>query len=707
MVAGISNYNSLAGSGALRDVARVHALDQDSYACSKLVPKLHGRSHSLEDAAAEVPEIERFAVDFPDVWRHSVRLQGVMRSAGTHAAGIIVSGAPLTERGVVIHRDSNSVPQLAWDKRVVEDQGLVKIDVLGLSTLDVLAIARSLIAKSGASVDYIDIPLDDPKVLAAFGAGETIGIFQFESLGMRNLLKALAKKEPLTFDEISAATALYRPGPMESGLMDDYIAARQGVRTVIHEHPNMDACTKNTKGVLVYQEQIMQMARDVAGFSMENADHLRKAMGKKDAASMAKQRDAFVDGCIAHSEMRPDIAQALFDKIEKFAAYAFNLSHSVEYSIISYWAMWLKVYYPQEFYAASMSIAGDDKLPELLLDAGSRGIEVVPPDINVSARVFVPAYDAARDQRTIVTPFNKVLGLSDKTAEYIIQAREESGGKFRSFLDFFNAVNRTKVNKNHQSALDRVGAFAELEFDEGVRSQHKKFPHINLDQLPSRHPDRAKDQIALMPGLISGMIKADRRLDVSAYAKDLLTSTVYIPIIGGDATGACSKCSLAESKHVMPRLGSKAKVMVITDAPSWGEEDKGKMVEGSGSEYVRKALTAAGMSISDCYFTTLVKARKPKGAKALTNEQINGCSGYLDAEIALLRPAIIVALGGATIRHLVKGIKGGYAELIGRIVFDKARDASVVMGLNPAMIYVKPDHQEDLNMIFARVAEMF
>lgn len=297
-VAGISNYSTLASASALRDTGRMFGLQGIDLMATKLVPKEHGQSFTLTDSAKAVPELEKFKDGNPEIWGHALKLEGVMKSFGQHAAGIIVAGEPLIERAVVETRGES--PVVNWDKRVVEDFGLIKMDLLGLSTLDVLEIAKGYIKeRHGVTVNYIDLPLEEKDVMDAFGRGDTTGVFQFESGGMKKLLRSLAEGGPLTFEDITAATALYRPGPMDSGLMDDFIRIKQGIKTPYFEHPILEKVLGDTYGVVVYQEQTMAMAKELCGFSGADADGLRKAIGKKDLTMMAKMKDAFVDGAVA------------------------------------------------------------------------------------------------------------------------------------------------------------------------------------------------------------------------------------------------------------------------------------------------------------------------------------------------------------------------------------------------------------------------
>ena len=676
-VAGVSNFTTMASGSAIRDSGRVLGLSQDQLNPTKLVPKEHGQPVSLTAAAERVPELEKFSGEHATVWRHALKLEGKMRSLGKHAAGVVIAGEPLIKRAVIESRSGE--PTVNWDKTMVESMGLVKVDVLGLSTLDVLGHACAYIEeRHGKRVDLTRLNLDDSKVLEAFGRGETTGVFQFEGFGMRKLLKDLALGGSLTFDDLSAATSLFRPGPLDSGLLDDYVARKQGASMVIYDHANMEAALKDTFGVMVYQEQVMQVARDLSGFTLTEADHLRKAIGKKDAKKMAEMRDKFVDGALSHSGMAKASADYLFTQIEQFASYSFNKSHAVEYSLISYQCMWLKQYYPAEFYAACLSILDEDKLPGLVKDAMLHNIVVLPPDINHSSQRFEIGFDTKREKTVLYTPFNRIKGLSENTSNYILAAR--NSGPFAGFADFFARVNKSKVNKRHQEALTLVGAFASVE----------------PTQLDPLHPDRLKDQITLMPGLVVEIVKADRVIKLDKFEQGKLIEII-------NDTKSCEKCSLKGAAHPTPRLGRKPRFMVIFDAPHKGEEKKGKFMEGDGSKYLKAALTEAGLGIGDAYFTSVVKACKTE--KQLTNEQINGCSSYLDREIELLKPPVILALGSTAIRHLVPDAKGNWQELAGKSVFSTKLDATIIMGFNPMMIFHDPDRQDQLNDIVRKVAD--
>lgn len=678
-VASISNYSELGSSSSLRSVGSAHELTPLDFGCSKLVPKDAGTPHELTVAMTEVPEIEKFATKFPKIWEESVGLQGTLRSYARHAAGVIVAGEPIVNRAPIEIRKGS--PTVCWDKRVVEDFGLIKLDILGLSNLDILSLAKDYIKeRHGIAMDYLSIDLEDEKLLEAFGNGDTAGIFQFESGGMKHLLKSLREGGKLSFSDVTAATALFRPGPIDSGLMDMYVNIKQGVEFENYLHPAMRPALESTYSVMVYQEQVMQISRDLAGFSFSDADHLRKAMGKKDPLAMAKIRDQFVEGAVSTSGVTKEAGSGLFDQIEKFAGYGFNKSHSVEYSIISMWTMYLKVHYPAEFYASALTILAEEKRLGIIKDALDKDIHVVPPDINASSDRFEIGYDDSRKQVVLYAPFQMIKGISIRGADAINIACKENG-PFKSKDDFLDSVNRRLCNIRSQTSLESIGAFAS----------------IDPGSLSSRHPDRLKDQKELLPNLMVGSVKVDRDIVVAPATAKQLSKMV------ADCQ-TCDKCSLAGTPHVAPRLGSEPKIMIVTDTPNWTEAEKGLMGEGAACNSLNVALKAAGISKKNVYITSLIKA--PKGKGQLTNEMIIGCGGYLEHEIELLKPPIIVTLGTKTTRHLLPEMKGKWDELVGQESYDSDKDTTLVCGFNPMMVHFDANKQETLNQLMEHVAGM-
>ena len=670
-VAGVSNFGRLAAASSIRDVSRAFSIPEKDFSVSKFVPKLHGANVPLPACAEQVAEIQQFADKYPGHWSIMERLEGTIRNMSQHAAGIVVGGIDLEERAVIEKRKGDSAV-VCWDKRIVEDQGLVKMDILGLSTLDLISLVlQYIMERRQRRINLMKIPLDDPKVLENFAKGLTTGVFQFESSGMRKLLRELGADGTISFDDVTAATALYRPGPMESGMMDSYYKRKQGNEYVEYDHPLMEDVLKETFGVIVYQEQVMKISQVIAGYTGAQADKLRKIMGKKLPEEMRKERQNFVDGCVATIECTEQWAGALFDKIEGFAGYGFNKSHSVEYSLISWQSMWLKTHYPVEFFAAALTLMDQDKLPAILRDAARFGIEVSMPDINISTGRF----EIATDVRLVI-PFQRIKGISTNTTGAILEARK--AGPFQSKTDFLDRVNKTKCNKKHQEALDLVGAFC----------------RIDGSQVAADDPTRIRDQLELMPGLVTATVPINRTMPHDKATKHAIADVV------ADYKEALSEDGIM----VQPCFGKRAQFMIIADAPTSAEEQEGLIGYGKTSAPVVDALAAHELSREDAYWTAMLK--RPKAGKQVTPDEIDMYWPYLKREIELLEPPAIVLIGTSVIRKFFPDMQGKASDNAGKVVYSKELDANVVIGFNPGEIHYSPDKQEILDDVFAAVVDL-
>ena len=667
-VASISNYNTLGASGAIRASGRAYDLPISEYSCSTKVPAEHGETFSLDESLV-VPEIELFATKYPDVWRAAKEVEGCNLTYGVHAAGLVVAGEPLVNRATVETR--NNVKVVCWDKRVVEDMGLIKMDLLGLSTLDVLALAKQYIKISfGKDLDLLSIPLDDSKVLKLFGEGKTSGVFQFESKSMENLLKQLAALEPLKFEDLVAANALNRPGPMDSGLLDDYVAIKQGLKTEHYDHPNLKEALKETKGVIVYQEQVMRASMDLAGFTASEADFLRKAMGKKDKDKMASLKDKWIEGCQTKSGMSPTDSKILWDKIEAFAGYGFNKSHAVEYSIISFMCMYIKAYYPTAFYAATLSVAKEDKLLSIMKEAESNGITILVPDVNIARENFLIV-----DDHTIMIPFNRLKGVSNITTNAILEARKD--GPFKDIADFENRVNKRNCNIRHRDILNRVGAFAS----------------IDPTQPPANDITRLKDQYELLPGLVTKSLKSNKKIAISTIKKELDNNNV----LGESTLESYGK------QYVYPYSGKSIKFVCIFDAPNRFDMTSKKFASVKGFIPISEALAVSGLNKEMGYYTGLMKTAKEN--KEITAEELSLNLPILERELAVIQPEIIVLMGSEVVRLFAKDLKKP-SECVGQSFYDSKRNATIFIGLNPGVMYYHPERQKDLNEMFGKIANM-
>src|SRR5262245_17307097 len=456
-VAQIITFGTLQARGVLRDVGRVLQMPygQVDKFC-KLVPQNPLNPVTLGRAIDDEPRLQAARDSDPVVARAfeiAQKLEGLHRHASTHAAGIVIGERPLTEM-VPLYRDPKSnMPVTQFNMKWVEQAGLVKFDFLGLKTLTVLQTAVALLRKRGIEVDLSAIPLDDEKTYAMLARAEAVGIFQLESQGMR---RALLDMRPDRFEDIIALVALYRPGPMAN--IPTYCARKHRMEEPDYIHPQLEPVLRETFGVIVYQEQVMQAAQILAGYSLGEADLLRRAMGKKIRSEMQKQRSRFVDGCVERGIDRAQ-AEMIFELLARFADYGFNKSHAAAYALVAYQTAYMKANYPVEFLAASMTLdmGNTDKLSEFRTEAERLKIKVVPPSVNRSA------VDFEVEGNAIFYSLAALKGVGRQAVEAIVAARGDR--PFTDLSDFASRINPRAVNKRVLESLAAAGAFDALESD--------------------------------------------------------------------------------------------------------------------------------------------------------------------------------------------------------------------------------------------------
>ncbi len=456
-VAQIITYGSLQARAVLRDVGRVLQMSYGQVdRLAKLVPQNPANPVTLKQAVADEPKLQEARVEEPIVDRLidiAMKLEGLYRHASTHAAGVVIGDRPL-DRLVPLYRDPRSdMPVTQYNMKWVESAGLVKFDFLGLKTLTVLDTAVKLIARRGIDVDLSALPLDDPPTYALLAKGETVGVFQLESTGMR---KAIADIKPDRFEDIIALVALYRPGPMAN--IPVYGARKQGLETPDYMHPLLEPVLKETFGIIVYQEQVMQIAQILSGYSLGEADLLRRAMGKKIKAEMDTQRVRFVDGALKQG-LTSEHANTIFDLLAKFADYGFNKSHAAAYALVAYHTAYLKANFPVEFLAATMTLdmSNTDKLADFRREAMRLGIPVEPPSVNRSREYFDVREGA------ILYSLAAVKGVGGQAVEHLVAARGDR--PFKDVSDFAHRIDPKQLNKRTLESLVAAGAFDVLEKD--------------------------------------------------------------------------------------------------------------------------------------------------------------------------------------------------------------------------------------------------
>ena len=455
-VAQIITFGTLQARAVLRDVGRVMQLPLGQVdRLAKMVPNNPANPVTLAKAIEIEPRLQDAKRDDEAVARLlevALRLEGLYRNASTHAAGVVIGDRPLTEL-VPLYQDPRSdIPATQYNMKWVESAGLVKFDFLGLKTLTVIDRALKHLEKRGAAVDLDALPLDDAKTYELLASGQAVGVFQLESQGMRDTLRKLKCG---SIEEITALISLYRPGPMDN--IDTYVDRKFGRAEVDYLHPLLEPVLRETYGVIIYQEQVMQIAQILAGYSLGEADLLRRAMGKKKKEEMDLQKARFISGASAKGVPEKQ-SDGIFELVAKFAGYGFNKSHAAAYALIGYQTAWLKANTPVEFYAGSMSLDIDntDKLAVYMQDAKRFGVKVAAPDINRSGADF-----EVEDGRVLYA-LGAMRGVGVEAMRHVEAVRRE-GGSFKSLVDFAERVDPRMVNKRAFETLARGGAFDSLE----------------------------------------------------------------------------------------------------------------------------------------------------------------------------------------------------------------------------------------------------
>ena len=476
-VSQIVTFGTMAAKAVVRDVARAQG---KSYGLadklSKMIPPDIGMT--LSKAVEQEEVLKEFLEndgDAQEIWDMALQLEGITRNTGKHAGGVVIAPTKLTDFAPLACDETGAGLVTQFDKNDVEDAGLVKFDFLGLRTLTIIDWAVKMVndhqAKKGIEpVDISAIPLDDPETFVLLKKAETTAVFQLESRGMKDLIKRL---QPDNLEDMIALVALFRPGPLQSGMVDDFINRKHGRAQVAYpdakyQHERLQPILEPTYGVIVYQEQVMQIAQSLAGYTLGGADMLRRAMGKKKPEEMAKQRAVFEEG--AQSEgIDPTLAMKIFDLVEKFAGYGFNKSHSAAYALVSYQTAWLKAHFPAQFMAATMSSDMDktDKVVTFIEEVRNMGLTLLPPDVNSGEFQFT-----VDDENNIIYGLGAIKGLGEGPVASILEARKE--GPFKDLFDFCARIDSRKVNKRalealvRSGSLDTIGPGVDIDYDRAV-----------------------------------------------------------------------------------------------------------------------------------------------------------------------------------------------------------------------------------------------
>lgn len=590
-VAQIITFGTLQARGVLRDVGRVLEMPYGQVdKLTKLVPQNPAKPITLPEAIAGEPKLQQAAQEEPVVARLleiAQKLEGLHRHASTHAAGVVIGDRPL-EQLVALSVDPRTGMRVTqFNMKWVEQAGLVKFDFLGLKTLTTLTIAVRLIAQRGIHVDLAQLPFDDPKTYEMLARGETVGVFQVESVGMR---KALVEMKADRIEDLIALVALYRPGPMDN--IPTYCRRKLGLEEPTYLHPLMEPILAETHGIIVYQEQVMQVAQALSGYSLGEADLLRRAMGKKIKAEMDAQRDRFLKGAM-EAGLKKDLANEIFDLLAKFADYGFNKSHAAAYAIVAFQTAYLKANYPVEFLAASMTldIGNTDKLSEFRRDAERLGIKVEPPSINRSGVDFDVADGAVR------YALGAIKGVGRAAVESIVTARAKEG-PFRDLADFARRIDTRLVNRRTIEALICAGTLDEIE------------------------PERARAMAA-----VDGMLALSNRLRDEAAAGQL-------DMLGGGGAGEAFRIPPFEPWAPAERLQREhdAVGFFLSGHPLDDYEHVLKRLRVQSYADFARAVRASGASIAKVAASVIDKSeRRTKSGNKMGIVNLSDPSGQFEA----------------------------------------------------------------------------
>ncbi len=610
-VAQIITFGKLQARAVLRDVGRVLGLPygQVDRIC-KLVPNNPANPVSLDGALKAEPQLRAMVAEDETIARLvdiARKLEGLYRHASTHAAGVVIADRPLSEL-IPLYRDPRSdLLVTGFNMKWVEQAGLVKFDFLGLKTLTVLAKTVELLrAGRGESLDVADLPLDDPPTFEMLGRGDTVGVFQLESSGMRDVLR---KMKPDTFEDIIAVVALYRPGPMDN--IPSYIRRKHDEEKADWLYPTLEPILRETHGIMIYQEQVMQIAQELSGYSLGSADLLRRAMGKKIKEEMDKQRASFIEGAVARAVPQAKASQ-IFDLVAKFAGYGFNKSHAAAYALIAYQTAWLKANRPLEFFAASMTLDlnNSDKLGAFRQELSRLDIRLLPPDVNASEAAFCVEPSERGGIRYALCGIKTV---GEPAARRLVEERRR-GGPFRSLADFAQRLVGRFLNKRQLENMARAGAFDSL--DPNRRRVHasieamlrlatagetqdtdqialfgaaafQQAPRLQLADVPDWPPmQRLSEELEAVGFYLSahpldsyaGKLK---RLKVTRWADLLASGRSSNVLLAGTVIGRKERTSAKGSKYAFVQLSDTSGVFEVTVFSEVLAAERGRLEAGS------------------------------------------------------------------------------------------------------------------------------
>jgi len=663
-VAGINTHLRMKNRAVIRDVSRVFDVPLGE---AGSLAKTIDDTDDLKDVFKKEKVGKIFEKKYPQVVRNILKLRGQIRGLGQHPAGVIISSEDISSNGRAALSDKDGTLMINWDGEDAEFVGLVKFDLLSLKEISVLAETKRLIEQNvGRDIHFEDdIPLDDNEVLKDISEGNTVGCFQLAQFTTELIKKMGVEK----FSHISDAVALARPGPMNSGMTKKYVDRKHG-RKWEAMHPLYEEATKDTYGVIVYQEQVMEVINKVAGLDYSTADKIRKIIGKKRDVKEFKQfYAAFVDGCLKNKTLNKKEAADFWKGMEKHAGYSFNRAHSVEYAMMAYWTAWLKHYYPTEFLCGSLSCGAEGKKDELVDEAMRLGLKIIPPKVGKS-----DAFKWMARGRELYVPFVEVKGIGKKTAETAASVGIEKKKRPGFFL---KKVESVPAKGKLGVLLQSIGAFSDdipkgisEYFDFDIGSDLGQYPRLETLTKGVGKPLRE-----LLRGEVEGL-ELGKKLDEKT--KGALADLRYEML-------SCSRCSLRDECDgpVGPSIGTW-NMMICGEGAGKDENQEGEVFIGRAGKELWKIMAEFKLKRKLFYISNVDKCW-PSETKTPTKEHIAACRGWLDKEIEILKPFLILSLGNIP-RYYFTGEISGINSVSGTTEWNERAGAWICYSTHPASV---------------------
>lgn len=700
-VAQIITFGKLKARAVLRDTGRVLQMSygQVDRLC-KLVPNHPTDPWDLKRALANVAELReeyRRDADVKRLFDLAMKLEGLPRHSSTHAAGVVIGDRELSELAPLYRDPRSDIPVTQFDMKYVESAGLVKFDFLGLKTLSVLQKGHQMLAKRGIVVDFDQLPTDDSQVYALLQRGDTVGVFQLESEGMRRTLAAV---KPTNFGDIIALVSLYRPGPMDNIPM--FGRRKNGDEVIEYPHPLLEQVLGETYGIFVYQEQVMQAAQILAGYSLGEADLLRRAMGKKIQSEMDAQRERFVSGCAQH-DIPPSRANELFDLIDKFAGYGFNKSHAAAYAVLAYHTAWLKVHHPEVFFAASMcfDMHQTDKLAIFMDDMRRLNIQCAPPDINRSEAEF-SVEDDGEGQLSVRYALGGIKNVGEKAMEVLVEERK-ANGPYESLDDFAHRADPGQINRRSLENLAAAGAFDGLE-------PNRAAVHAAADVLLAAAQSARETRESGQGGLFGGEAGSDvarlrldpdqvwqlgelmnREKDAFGFYFSAHPVSQYAAVAASH--GARSNADLLASGPIPEGVRKPAVMAALIEGARWRESRRGTRFmiadfsDATGQFSVRCFDEAVCRQLDEwskeaaCLLLNIeMDMRAGDEAPSFTIRSAKPLSTLVSITRLKMQLDIAQESAIAELQQLVEPLQGGKCELVVHLPTDNGRRASLLLG---------------------------